>query len=601
MEDEVELESPAAPRGAPIHQVPTQAARGLVDVLLAARADYCTERTWHKFLLDAYGGTGGFQGKVRQPFASYWGWAADVYRRDLPFVADSTAMDADIETYLDRFDREDTPKFQRRVNSSHYPNHVASFIDIPLSFMFRKQFAQKPDRKDAGSLGEWMDNADGAGNSWADIVRDTIAPRAAVLGWAPVLFDIPNNGTRMPTALDDERDARRPYAIPLFPSNVLDWNHDDQGTLRWAKIRNDYVRRDDPLEPGQDITRITIWFPDRWVWYELAKDRNTGQTLVVGTDEGTHPFKRVPLLVMRRKPVPDDAVRGVPMAGSASEEARRLFNYISELDEHLRSCAFAFLQVVTEDPKTVGAVIAGNGNALAVRPDWAREHKWVTPDPAVSEMYEKRISVTIEEMYRAQKMDFVRGVRGGQARSGISQSFEFESANRAIADFARQVARFDQEARRTVAAALTAAPARENITTTAPQRFDVEEMAKELDEALSAVTMKLGPTATAEIKKKVVRGVLSLVDPDVLTKIEQEIDQQAQLDASELGDLEAGDIRRAIQAARGNLDDPEDVLDEEGSDAEGAGGDRGGEAKGGAPPARRAPPQASKGHSRSGT
>ncbi len=577
MGDEL-LSIPAAPRAAPIHQgqasnVPVETSvQAEITALLATRADYMEERTWHRFLLDAYGGTGGFQGKVSQPLASFWGWAADVYRPDLLFADGSTyPMEYGCLTYLDRFDREDEMKFKRRREAVHYPNYVSNFIDVPLSFMFRKPFQQQPEEQHSGSLGKWEEDADGAGNSFWNIIRDTIAPRAAVLGYCPVLFDMPNSATRMPTALDDEREKKMPYVVPLFPSNVLDWNHDDQGTLRWAKIRNDYVLRDNPLELGREVTRITIWFADRWEWYELARDA-TGRTEIVGRDEGTHPFKRVPLLFLRRKPVPDDHVRGIPLAGSSSEEARRLFNYLSELDEHLKSCAFAFLQFVTDQPDKVGQILAGSGNALPIKPDWKNTHAWVMPDTKVAAMYEKRIEVTIEEMYRAAKLEFTRGTRGGNARSGVSQSFEFESANRSIADFARMVARFDQEARRLVASVIPGAPSKDKITTTAPVRFDVEEMAKELDEALSAITLRLGPTATAEIRKKVVRGVLPMLDTMKWGQIESEIDEQAELERKGAAQLAAADIDRAIQAARGNLDDPKDV-DEELTKQEGAQGD----------------------------
>lgn len=557
------LEQPASPRGEPIHQPRERVVTDtIVEALLATRSDYQKERVWHKFLLDAYAGTGGFQGKVRQPFASFWGWAADVYRSDLPFAHESVSEDQ-LDTYLDRFDREDDPKFKRRVNSAHYPNYIATFIDVPLSFMFRKSFHQKPDQQEAGSLGVWEQNADGAGNSWTDIVRDTVAPRAAVLGYCPVLFDLPNNGTMMPTALDDERGANRPYVIPLFPSNLLDWSVDESGVLRWAKVRSDYVSREDPLELGRDVTRITIWKRDTWEWYELAKSE-TGLATIIATDEGTHPFGRVPIVVMRRKPVPDDPFRGVPLAGSASEEARRLFNYISELDEHLKNCAFAFLQVVTEDPGKAGGLIAGNGNGLPVKPDWKNVHQWVSPDSTVAAIYEKRIEVTIEEMFRAAKLEFTRGTKSGQARSGISQSFEFESANRAIADFARMVARFDQEARRTVAVALPAAPARDAIHTTAPARFDVEEMAKEMDEALSAISLQPGPTATAEIKKKVVRSFLPMLDGEVMKRIEQEIDDAAEVDARAAAELRAADPEKARRALE---DEGEEGEEDEGDGA----------------------------------
>lgn len=563
MEDTVPLEMPANPRGEPIHQHDDRVVHdGLVDRLLAVRSDWAAERVRHKFLLDAYAGTGGFQGKVRLPFASYWGWAADVYHPDLPLSAgvDTGMTEQGIETYLDRFTREDVQVFQRRVNVSHYPNYVSTFVDVPLSYMFRKEFHKSPDEQDSGQLGVWESDADGAGTDWSDIVRDTIVPRASVLGWCPVLFDLPSSGTRLPTAFDDQRSQRMPYVVPLFPSNLLDWSHDENGVLRWVKTRMDYVDREGPLEPSVDVTRITMWFPDRWQWFELIKAKDNRAT-IRAFDEGTHPFGRVPLLVLPRKPIPDDPFRGIPLAGSASEEARRMFNYISELDDFMRKCAFAFLEFPTANPAQEGNKVLGSGNALPVKPDWGNTHRWVIPETNVADMYERRIATTIEEMYRSQKMEFTRGQRGGNARSGVSQAFEFEAANRSIAEIARMVARFDQEARRMVASVLPSAPDREKIVTKAPARFDVEEMAKELDEALSSVSLGLGPTAEAEIKKKVVRSQLPHLDDEKWIRIEQEIDEMAEQRAQQQRDLSSGDIREARQALRGNRDDPEDILD----------------------------------------
>lgn len=559
--EHADLETPAAPRGAPIHQPqpPRTVTDSAVPALLAARSDWNTERTRHKFLLDAYAGTGGFQGKVRLPFRSYWGWAADVYRNDLP-LADSLEIDSEagIETYLDRFTREETPKFSRRVNMAHYPNYVSSFIDVPLSYMFRKEFQQKPDHGDAGSLGDWTEDADGAGTAWNDIVRDTIAPRAAALGWCPVLFDLPASGTMQPTAFDDERNPSLPYVVPLFPSNLLDWSHDENGTLRWAKVRTDYVDRDDPLEFGVDVTRITLWYPDRWEWFEIIVSPTSQKPTIRDMKEGTHPFGRVPIEVMRRKPIPDDPFRGIPLASSASDEARRLFNYLSELDDHMRNCAFAFLEFPTENPENAGAKLLGNGNGLPVRPDWGNTHRWVSPDPATADMYEKRIATTVEEMYRAQKMEFTRGTKGGGQRSGISQAFEFEAANRSIAEFARMVARFDQKSRRLVTGVISGAPAKESVVTKAPHSFNVEQMATELDEAMSAIALRLGPTAEAEIKKKVVRATLPHVDAETMETIEQELDELAQESATQ-----ARDLRESQQALRGNRDDIDDLVDDD--------------------------------------
>lgn len=560
MAEDTALEMRADPTGGLVHQpTPPPSSRPGVtkEALLSARDGWHEERCRHRFLLDAYAGTGGFQGRVRQPFRDYWGWAADVYS-DAVLDAQSGLSDSGVQTYLDRFTREETDKFARRAGLAHYPNYIASFVDVPLSYMFRKPFMTQPDTDELGALGVWMQDADGAGSSWQDMMRDTIVPRAAVLGWCPVLFDLPNSGSRQSTAFEASRSKVAPYAVPLFPSNLLDWSHDTNGVLRWAKVRTDYVERDHPLEPGRDITRITMWYRDSWEWYELTSSARDREPYVSAFAEGAHPFGRVPIVVARRKPIPDDAFRGLPIASSASDEARRIFNYLSELDEHLRLCAYAFLEFPTEDPNAPGSKLLGNGQGLPVAPDWGNTHKWVSPDPGVATIYEARIATAIEEMYRLQKMEFTRGTKGGSQRSGLSQAFEFEATNRAIAEIARMTARFDQEVRRMISAVVKG-PEVEKIRVVAPTRFDVEEMATELEEATMAISLGLGPTAEAEIKKKVVRAQLPHLSDEKWEAIEQEIDEVSEEVGAEERDERAG---RRGQSAGIETDEENDDEDE---------------------------------------
>ena len=57
--------------------------------------------------------------------------------------------------------REDDEKFKRRVALSHYPNYIAPAIDVPLSFLFRKDPIRVP--LDMGeAMNAWMDDVDGS-------------------------------------------------------------------------------------------------------------------------------------------------------------------------------------------------------------------------------------------------------------------------------------------------------------------------------------------------------------------------------------------------------------------------------------------------------
>lgn len=540
-----------------------------IEKLFSTRRDYDKETRRHRFLLDAYAGTGGFQGKERAPFAGYWGAAAELYARASLGLVLGAETDEDVETYLDRFMREDMPKFVKRAGRAHYPNYVAPSIDIPLSYMFRKPNVRAPD--DMGALQLFLDDANGAGMTWDDMLRDVIMVRASVLGWCPVAFDIfgedtidPNTGkARERTALDDQREGRRPVAVPLFPGNLLKWQVDDTGVLQWVKLKQTRYESSDPLNDAKCITRITIWEPHRYRWWDVADDER-GERVIIATKEGKNPFGVVPVLVARCKPLPDDPFMGIPRASAASDEARRLFNALSELDEHMRACAYGLLQIPIADASKVASVMGGNGIGIAVPPDSNRDVKWVTPDANVANMYEARVKNCIEEMHRMQNMDFVRGSKGGGQRSGVSQSFEFESMNRTIAGMARQMAMFEQGSLRLVGSVMVGAPKREAIRCTPATRFDVQEMASVLEEAMTAISLKLGARASAEIRKRVAAQMLPNIEPEVLREVYAEIDAQAEDEEQNRKDADASLAAARAALAAGGEDEGED--DEETDD-----------------------------------
>ena len=81
----------------------------LLDSLRRTRDDFEDEFTFHRFLLDAYTGTGGFCGRVKPPAVGALGWAAETYARAcLSYAMPSTSDDS--TSYLDRFPREDLGK-----------------------------------------------------------------------------------------------------------------------------------------------------------------------------------------------------------------------------------------------------------------------------------------------------------------------------------------------------------------------------------------------------------------------------------------------------------------------------------------------------------
>lgn len=497
----------------------------LVKKLLSKRASYQADLEWEKFLMDAYAGTGGFQGRVRMPLAGFWGAGAELYgRASGTSYAGSTADEAQIDTYLDRYPREEAPKFARRAAIANYPNPVEPVVDIKLSYLHRKPMTRAGvDQEDVAAF---LTDADGHGKGWDEVLGDTVHVRAEVHGACPVLFDMPAAPDDAPLTKARARELGiTPRAIPLFGAQIYDWHFED-GALDSVKIGTFYDERADLLSEPVCVHRVTIWYRDVVETYEIVKENGNGQDTVRSEVSRPNPWGVVPLLVCVHKPgqLP---LRGLSAIGSIAKLAKRLLNYLSELDEHLRSTTFALLQVPTNDPDKLGAVLGGSGNALPLKTDSSVEYKFIAPDTSVPVVYEKRIEQTEKAIKSIARTEY--GSNDAKtAKSGMSRAFEFENMNRSIADTARHFARFDQSALRLVAKMAGASDDDvEKILVTPPTKFDVEELANELEQALQAKTLGLGPTANAEMAKRLVRQLLPNLDPKLLEKIDREIDEQA--------------------------------------------------------------------------
>lgn len=490
-------------------------ADSLIEALRRTRPGYEAERTWQRFLLDAYAGTGGFRGAVRQPLSSYWGPASEAYgNTDL-----DTCTESEESSYLDRYPREDLPKFRRRMRAAHYSNYVEPIVDLRISYMLRKDFNLEdvPEQLDA-----FKNDIDGRGTPLWKWVHTKLARRAALVGWIPVVVDAP--------VVDvvgelNQAQARalgiRPRAIALWPANLLEYHHNGDEFV-WVKLRTDHIEHPNPLVAPVHYERYTMWTRDSWRVIEVGER----DSVRADTEWRPHRFGRVPLEVLRHQQIDDEPVRGLSMIGDLATAARALFNRESELEEHLRSQVFAILQIITDEPEKISELSIGVDNALALHPDAKNAHSYIAPPPSVADTYETRIERSEKSIYRMGRVEYTRPT--GAAASGASRRYEFDHTNRAIADYASSIADFLERLFRT-AGAVSGVDAK-STRCTAPQDFDVQALDQDIEAALKARGLGLGPTADKALRSRVIDRVLPGLPSDVRKKIEAELEQQAELD-----------------------------------------------------------------------
>lgn len=493
----------------------------LLDRLRRTRPGYDAECRWHRFLVDAYTGCGGFEGgRIAQPITSYWGPGAEVYAASGLVGASMSGLLQ--ESYLDQFRREDGKKFASRCASAVYLNYVEALTDLKCSYMLRKPFNRNGEPTE---LTDWRADIDGQGTSWDD-VRPLLAVNAAILGWTPLLIDRPSAPEGMSRGQAAAEGLDRFIVRQLAPANLLEWEERD-GRFAWAKVKTSRTERNGWGDRPTQVDEYSIWTPTEVERYEVRSVEN-GDPVVGAPVVVPHPFGRVPVAVFRHKRLPgrSSCVAGLPMHAQISKVARRLFNLTSEFDEHIRGQVFAVLVVVMRGATQAGDVNIGVDNGLPIDPDAKNTHYYLAPPGSIATTLEKRIEATVQEIYRMGRTEYTRPAGG--VTSAESRRYEFASTNRAIGDFAGEFARGETETGQLVGRAAGVSEERlRSYSVGAPTDFDVEDLASDIQAATDALALQLGPTATATIKARVVERMLPNLSPEQRKQIVGELERLA--------------------------------------------------------------------------
>lgn len=499
----------------------------LREKLERKRAGYDVEVRWHRFLIDAHHGTGGFCGQIEQPLVGWWGRAAEVYAR-------ATALrtidieDRTTRTYLDRFPREDREKFESRIAVAHYDNQVKGLTKLKLGYLARTP----PTRSELPrAVADWLADFDGEGSAW-DKVRPQVWEAAAVLGWVPVMLDagaVPEGAT---VAQAREAGADRIRAMVLTPAELLNYELDDRGRFVWAIVRLDREERPTWDSDAERVSRFLVWTADKVAIYELrepAEGQRSGaasdpEPMLV--DERPHAFGAVPIVIFRAGRVLSEPLKGEALHGNEAIRNRRVFNLDSELDEHLRSQVFAILQVPTEDSTKIAELQLGTDNALAIKPDSGQPYAYIAPPATVAETYETRTERIVQEMYRSASVEWVR--TSGANTSAASKRSEFDATNAVLCAFGESLAEGERTMLRLGARFHRVSDDEiRKIDVTGADDYDVEALADDVAQTSGVLAIDAGPTFRGFVLRQFTAryGGRALSAKD-LEKIHAEIDER---------------------------------------------------------------------------
>jgi hypothetical protein len=515
------------------------------DALSRTRVGYEEECVWLRFLVDAYTGGGGFQGRIRQAPAGFWGTVADAYRSYATLQRSNAGFSGD--SYLDRYKREDPEKFNVRVNVAHYLNYVKPTTNLKISYLVRKPHKRNnlPDE-----LAEWIER------TGYDKGFRRRALVTAALGWFPMLVDLPGKPSGAQTRA--QAGNMDPYTVLSLPCHLRDYELDEQGVFVWAKMMVRCWKKltwdAEPIE----VTRYTVWTRTDFTTYECVgtSEPNTMTT-------GTHPFGRVPIVTWRSDTSVEDHIKADSVNADIAPECRRLFNLLSELDEHMRSQVFALLIYPASSPTPTDSVDVGTNNGLQISAEQKNLPFYLAPPGSVAETYEKRIVNSIIEIYRMARVEYDRA--SGTETSAQSKQANFEQTNLSIVDLATSLAEADRDTLILVGLGMGLAEDKlQEIECVPYESYASEDLAIELEQAISALTIReLGSQARVELLTRLAQQLLPQMTPDTRKIVESEIEE-----AVAQADKDAEAAKAALDGAGGDGPpddgdgaDPEDAAD----------------------------------------
>ena len=407
--------------------------------------------------------------------------------------------------YLIPHPRERQDKYNRRKNLAYYINYVKPIVDAHINPIFNNEPA-RDGVPPTYSL--FLNDVDGNGTRMSRFMKKA-AIRAKLHGCEFICVDMENIDSQAVLTTQDVINNRiYPYLYLISPEQVLRWATDKFGRLIYFKyfINSKNVNDEGNIENVKEIYT--------WTSTSFQKQIGDGEPTVSENSLGVIPI--IPLygtLNNSDELIPNSDMYAISQAEMA------LYNVCSELRERNRNQAFSILSYpVGEDDdyeSMFNSINIGTTDMLLYRTG-SQEPKYITPPTSSSDMLVNEINLIKREIFRMASMSFVTQEQVSNV-SGLAKAYDNQQLYQTIKELSDGCQEAEYKIARLFGVYMMEDMSKLSIVYN--NEFGIVDPTEVLTNATQALALNICGDFNGEIKKQVVRAILTDVDSTVVERV----------------------------------------------------------------------------------
>jgi len=340
------------------------------------------------------------------------------------------AFRAMLTEFLPRNPMEPESIYDLRKKSAWYRGYVGAIIDFfaaqlfASSFQIRTSIGGEPAEPD-DFYSQFQEDVDLAGTDLVTFLKARFVT-AMVKGVSWILAEVPDDEDVAPEARADwdARGLGRVRLRALEAEDVLDWETDEYGQLRWAITHSRQKRRDNPREARVEVTETwriydAVDVETFQVVYDPTKQQIKPEDEIPSLGRRPHRFPRVPLVQLR---LPE----GLWLLNRAADAQVELFRLSVGASWAMARCCYPMPVFKTADPNNPPTPVTGAGYVQVIGINEAFE--WAAPASAPFEVLQAAQANQKDELYRITQQMASSANNNATALNRSGESKEADSA-----------------------------------------------------------------------------------------------------------------------------------------------------------------------------